>query len=633
MKRAWVWLVLCLIGLNAVAQDDNGGVTPKIDSVMAISPDYMPVSEARLSGSYFMPLQYEVTDTSILHVSDYDPLLKNGTLYQSLGIHSQAHQSIVFDYKRDIDFLMCTLPFPLYYKTQKDLKFYDLETSYTNIAYNYGTTTELTAEHTFSATHVQKFKELEFAGNLSGYRNKGYFMRQETNRMSFDVLLHYHTPNNIYGFNATYIFNRSKNQENGGLSDYRAFSERTRHDSNTVSSLGSFSVLFKNASSYILSHDMLFLQYVNLRDRHNHYYGTVTHTLEYKAVKSTFNDYNLNNDFYQNRYYQSTDTTRDTLRYYTLANTLQWSNFEPLARQSDRNYFIRIAGGVRHEYVNAYMPKYASNNLSIFARTHIRLFRVWDIYGSIAYSFLNYTKNNAIANVGATFALKREWKHYLGFSAHFYRVSPEFIFSLYSGNNNTWEKNWPKENNLKLSAYYTIFGYKLSFNYFMLNNYVHLNEQYIPVMIDKSVSILQLNLDAPVRTSNFKADINLSLQHSTRPEISVPLFAGKVYAAYCFRVFRNKLKIMVGANLMYNTYYYADGYNPLMHQFYHQETVKVGNYLYFDANVTLQVRRLAFFFRAGNIIAGAFGYNYFTTPYYPMQGQNFEVGLTWKFYD
>ena len=59
----------------------------------------------------------------------------------------------------------------------------------------------------------------------------------------------------------------------------------------------------------------------------------------------------------------------------------------------------------------------------------------------------------------------------------------------------------------------------------------------------------------------------------------------------------------------------------------------MGNYLYFDANLTMQVQRIAFFFRAGNIIAGAFGYDYCTTPNYPMQGLNFEVGITWKFYD
>ena len=66
---------------------------------------------------------------------------------------------------------------------------------------------------------------------------------------------------------------------------------------------------------------------------------------------------------------------------------------------------------------------------------------------------------------------------------------------------------------------------------------------------------------------------------------------------------------------------------------YFQERTKTGNYLYFNANITFQVERIDFFFRAGNIIAGAFGYKYFTTPYYPMQGRNFELGITWKFYD
>ena len=34
------------------------------------------------------------------------------------------------------------------------------------------------------------------------------------------------------------------------------------------------------------------------------------------------------------------------MNYYSIVNSLQWSNYEPLSRQSDQNYFFRIAGGI-----------------------------------------------------------------------------------------------------------------------------------------------------------------------------------------------------------------------------------------------------------------------------------------------
>ena len=630
MKRIlgllWV-LILCT--QIVFAQEEGKASEHKIDSAMAISPAYMPVYYAKLPGTFFMPMTYQAIDTTIFYTSEYDQLLKTANLYQTLGINGQAHQSMVYDYRNDIGFSMITLPFPLYFKKQEDLKYYDVKTSYTELAYTYG----ITAENNFHATHAQKFNHVNFVGNLFGYSNKGYFLRQQTNMISLDFILHYQTKRDIYGFTCSYILNQGKFNENGGLSDYHTFADRIAHDTNAVRDLGSFNVVFKDAASQINRHDVLFQQYVNIKDKKDHYYGTISHSFQFNTLKSTFTDQNLNNDFYRDRYYLSTDSTKDTLQYYSIVNTLQWSNYEPLSRQSEKNYFFRIAGGIRHEFVNTKTPRYIGNTYSLFARTQIRLFKVWDIYGSIAYTFNKYNQNDAIANVAATFALKRNWKQFIGLSADFYRVSPDFIYSYYLGNNNSWECHWQKENNLKLSAFYTIFDYKLRFNYFRLNKHVYFNDEFVPVQSEKSISVVQLNLFAPVRINNFKMDINLSLQHSSKPYVSVPLFTGKLYAAYCFRIFKNKLKIHVGGDLMYNTLYYADAYNPLLHQFYHQEKTKVGNYLYFDANITFQVQRIAFFFRAGNIIAGAFGYKYFTTPYYPMQGQNFELGITWKFYD
>lgn len=630
MKRGVIifWaLVLCFTKI--FAQDTEKSSEPKIDSAMAISPAYMPVYYANLPGTFFLPMEYQLIDTTLFYTAHYNHFLKTSNLYQTLGINGQAHQSMIFDYQHDVGFSMIRLPYPLYYKTQEDLKYYDVQTSYTDLQYTYG----ITAENNFHATHAQKFKDVTIVGNLFGYSNKGYFLRQQANMISLDFILHYQTKRNIYGFTCSYIFNRSKLQENGGLSDYHAFADRIAHDTNAVHDLGSFNVLFKNAESKVNTHDLLFQQYVNIKDKKDRYYGTLTHSFQFKFLNSNFNDNNLNNDFYKDRYYLSTDTTRDTLQYYGIINTLQWSNYEPIATQSEKNYFFHIAGGIRHEFINTKIPHYIGNNYSLFARTQIRLFKLWDIFGAFSYSFNKYNQNDAIANVAATFALKRQWKHYIGFAADFYRVSPDFIYSYYLGNNNSWEHDWSKENNLKLSAFYTIFDYKVSFNYFMMNKYHYFNSQYEPVQADKSINVIQLNVFAPLRIKNFKMDVNMSLQHSTQPYISVPLFAGKLYAAYCFRIFKNRLKIHIGGDLMYNTLYYADAYNPIIRQFYHQESTKVGNYLYFDANITLQVQRIAFFFRAGNIIAGAFGYKYFTTPYYPMQGRNFELGITWKFYD
>jgi hypothetical protein len=279
------------------------------------------------------------------------------------------------------------------------------------------------------------------------------------------------------------------------------------------------------------------------------------------------------------------------------------------------------------------MPVVADNSLTVFARTSIRLFKVWEIYGNISYSLFGYTRNDAMARAGFRFSINPKQRHYLGFEASFNRYAPDYLLTNYFGNNNSWNLNWGKQNMFKASAYWTIFDYRVGFNFYNLGRYVYLNSNFEPQQLPKPAQVIQFQVSAPVRTKHFALDAELALQHSTREAITVPLFAGKLSALYTTRIFKKRLRFQVGVDLFYNTRYYADGYNPILHQFFSQRDVLVGNYLYVNAHLALRVKRISFFIRGGNLLAGLFSFHYITTPNYPMQGRNLEFGVNWKFYD
>ncbi|MBO4488417.1 MAG: hypothetical protein J5741_02025 [Bacteroidales bacterium] len=632
MRKSLAYFLVCFCTLclmpDIQAQEDIS--TPK-DSVDAspLSPDFMPVYLSALPSEQYEMLQYKPLDTNMFYTPQTNPLSDPLNLYQSLGIFAQAHKNMIFEYDRQTGFSMITLPFPLYFRKQQDLSYFDVSSSYTKLNYTYG----LATENSFQALHTQKVRQFRFTFDLNGYSNQGYYIHQGANMFTMNVFAHYQTPKNKYGVFVSYLLNHGKYAENGGLTDHHEFADR-QPLSAKVFEYSNYSVLFSNASTLINTHDVFLMQYFNMEGKkQGFYFGTLTHTLQFKQVSSLFYDHNLNNDFYQNQFYINTDTTRDTIQYYSISNALQWSNYRPFDTVSSQHYFFRIAGGVRHEYVGAFMPYYRGNTMTLFARTNIRLFSVWDIFGGISYSFFGYNKNDARASVKATFAISRKNSHYIGFTADFYRVSPDYFYSYYIGNNSLWYNEWPKQNSLKLSAYWTRKEYKLSFNYYMLHHYIFMNSHYVPEMSNSGINVIQLQAQAPVRIHNFAMDVNVALQHSTKSYIAVPLFAGKLSAAYCFRIFKKRLKIQLGGDLMFNTSYYADIYNPLLHQFCHQEEVKVGNYLYLDLHLSFRVKRISFFVRGGNLLAGLMGYHYITTPYYPTQAQNLRIGINWRFYD
>lgn len=622
-------LSVLLPGILALhAQEGNTG-RPAIDTAMAISPDYLPTRFAPNPTVSFNPLEYNNIDTSLIPISEYDPLLRIGNLYQSLGINGQAHKNMVFDLEHPMGFSMITLPYPLYFKKISDLSIYDLKTSFTNIDFSYG----ILNEFSFKATHAQHVRQADFVFNIDGASNKGYFIHQGINRLSLSGLARYEMPNKLYGFLMTYVFNHGKFSENGGLEHCTDFTDRDTRDSSLTNDLSSFPVMFSNAQTLLNTHSLQLINYLNIKDNKGHYFGTFSYTLDFDYLKSNFTDHDLNNLFYANRYYLSTDSTNDSIKYFKVGNSLQWSNYSPMDTIGDQPYFFRFAGGVRHEYANAQNPYYEGNSLILFARTNIRLFKVWELYGDISYSLFGYTQNDAQASVGARFTINKKHRNYIGLETSFGRYSPDYLFSHYSGNNNLWEKEWNKQNVFKANAYWTLFGYTLSAGFYNIGKYVYLDNNFDPVQLEKPVQVLKFQISAPLRTKHFALDANMALQHSTNDAITVPLFAGKLGAVYMTRIFKKKLHFQVGIDLFYNTKYYADGYNPILHQFYAQQYMITGNYLYVNAHLALRVKRISFFVRGGNLIAGLLSFRYITTPGYPMQGRNFEVGVNWKFYD
>lgn len=656
-RNFFLLLVAILQSFSIVAQADHHH--DHDTTHQELSPHFMPVSYTNIEPHYFAPLIYTDVDTSLIYSHYSNDILRVENLYQTLGISGQAHQTINFDYHHDRGFTYINYPYPLLMMQQKDIQYYDLKTTFTRLSYTFG----LGKESIFDAIHTQKIRQVNFGFNLKAFSNPGYFVNQAASYLIGNAFIHYELPSKIYGFRVAYIFNRLKYQENSGLVDGRLDST-TVYDyqaflRNEADAYSNYVFNTEKATSLTTSHDVLLQQYVNLRFKEDGFsLGYLNHSFQYKTYKSKYLDPALDTNRYKELYF-SKDTTADSLQYYHIINTLQWSTFNPYHRVEDKKNFIHVAAGITHEYMedrirrrpfseNIYnktldedsLPKYSSNSFTLFGRTYIRLLSVMDISGAISYTFNGYNNNDAMANATVSWAINRKNEHHLGFTGNFYRVNPDYIYTYYSGNQLRWENELPKQNILQLAAFWCRKQIRFDFNYFYLNKYAYFNQELKPTTLEEPANILQLHFSSPVRIKNFGFNTNLYLQHSDNDIIQVPLFAGKASIYYIFNLFKRKMQIQVQTDLMYNTIYQANGYSPMLRQFYIQENFEVGNFLYLDANLNVRVDRLSFFFRIYNVLAGVLGNNYFTTPYYPMdrfyykkEGVRFQIGINWRFYD
>lgn len=630
---------------NTENDNEGDGIhTHEIDSAMAISPLYLPTSYTALGSTFFKPVVYKDIDTTLDLAGQYDPLIRTENVYQTLGINGQAHKPMNFGFEKEAGFSLITNPYPLYFKTQNDLRYYKLKTSYTQLAFSYGIATE----NTFYATHAQNIRDwAEIVVNLRGYGNSGYFTHQQTNNVIADVLCHFEIPSEIYGFRLSYIINHLKMEENGGLASTEDFL------THSIKKLQGYNMQLYDAKSHVLSHDLMFQQYVNIKSKKKksdngemNHWGTFTHTFQFKQQSYRFYDSPVDSAYYSHIYSLPTDTIHDTMSFYTIANTLQFSTFQPFKEPKNERYFFHFTGGITHEYTRYQSAFYSGNAFIPFAQVHARLFTYLDLHAKIYYTLGNnpkqqerstysgcYQKNDMCFSAAVSARLDKGSQHSVGANFDFYRLSPDFIFTALSNGIQYWNNAWPKQTIISLTPYYQYKDYRVEFSYFMLHNYVYMNEEFTPTLLDSYANILQLHLYAPFRYKGFGVTFNGYLQYSTHQAIAVPVFAGKLDFFYRMNIFKNKAKLQVGFNAAYNTSYYADAYYPLLHQFYHQHEIKTGNYCYLDLYIAIQVQRINIFLKGSHLLSGLMGYKYFTTPDYPMQDRRCSIGISWRFHD
>lgn len=619
----YITILLIFLNINfGNAQETTTQVQP-IDTTKSLSPDYLPVNYAKIGQHHFYPLDFKPIDTNMVEVNHYSKTLQSENIYQTLGIFGQAHQSMIFNFKKEMGFTFIQFPFPLYFKSQNELQLFDLKTSYTKIGYFYG----VSGENSLTLTFAQKIKDFTVSINVLANSNTAYFLHQEIQGLVGDAMVRYETPNKKYGFRASYIINRKENQENSGIADIEEFKEHALEGGYPAYAVNSSNALLK-----ILTHDINLQQYFNISDSKGNYFGTLTHNSQYQRITSNYFDYFDTTALYQLYTFES-DSTFDTLSCYKIVNSIQWSNFSPNSILSSANNFVKLAGGIMHEYFEDSRTYFNFHSFTPFVRGHIRLIKYLDIQGDFSYSFGGYTHNDAIANLNGEWALNRNLNFKVGVNANFYRISPNYNYSYFKSNHFQWNLNWEKQNIAELGAFLTFKKFKASAKIFLLDNFVIFNSDYSPIQLDNFSRVVQFNIYAPFRYKGFGLTANLSLQNASSDSIQVPLFAAKSSVFYIFNIFKRKLRLQLGVDVMFNTTYYANGYSPALYSFYFQDQQKVGNFWYIDANATIRISRLYFFARIGNVISPFQNYNMFTTPNYPMKDFLISVGINWRFHD
>ena len=159
-----------------------------------------------------------------------------------------------------------------------------------------------------------------------------------------------------------------------------------------------------------------------------------------------------------------------------------------------------------------------------------------------------------------------------------------------------------------------------------------------PVYFPFLVNFLILNVAFPFLLVLAVYFLFLIFNTTFKPFIPLPLLC-LYHNLYYHGTWFKALDAQLGADVSYNTSYYAPFFDPAIGQFVLQNTEKVGNYPMIGVYANFFVRsiKLRFFLRYDHLnttfMNGDMRGNYFSIPAYPLNPGMFRAGLAFHFYN
>ena len=653
---------------------------------------HVDIPDSVLQASVFMfhrlPVQVKIFDfshptlspTGVQFSDQLDAL--NSNYYLTVTELGHPHLSVVPSFAATPGLVYKNNLYPGFYKTPERLVFYQVQNPYSLLSYN----SSLDKDYQVHVTHTQNINERwNFALDYHLFSPTGVFSNSSATDHLFDFTTNYYSRDARYQISAGFIWQRMVLGENGGLSNEATFVNKR------ISNMGGVPVMNTRRYSNNKDHTVFVRQSYNTvrqfewyRPIKESYIDTITvhDTLKITAFDSVRGDSITIDSILTSFRYEVKDTIvdYDTIQphdphvyntgvlglelqwdkqkyrcvdstlYNRLTASLYWTN-DAYMDHRWRNP-LKLYGGIRPQiaWLQLNDSLYSSGTirqlaLYPFARVEISPWPATElnIYAEASPNLSEYNLDarlifpfrDSVGNSNQNITLRAVVKAY----------NPELIYQA----QNTLKKS-PYTIDLKpvgirkIEADYVLgdllqvnlaaqhIGHNIWFEQHTLSDST---TTLLPHQAEGSALLLQgrVNLNLKI-TRWLHYDMQQHLQYSSdQDQIRVPFFASKNSIYADFKLFNNVLHTQVGTDIRYHSAFKADGYDPVVGMFFRQNEVEIGNYLWADFFVNIQVKRASIYAKAAHLNSFIEEHSFFILPHYPSKQFGFFFGITWKFFD
>ncbi len=637
-------------------------------------------------------IHYRYLDSSRLNNMDSDILdfgrkIPRPSSWINLGNIGTPARDLVFSPRMQSGWDPGLHSYDLYTFKVDETKFYNTTKPYTELGYLLASKAEQVID-VFHAHNIGPYFNFAFEYRL--INAPGTFQNQNTNHNNYRLSSWYQAHNKRYQNFFVLVDSKLEASENGGLQNPTALESPSYNNQQTIpvklgnnllaasgnpfapvittgSKYSTMTLMFRQQydlgqkDSIVTDTSVIPLFYPRVRLEHTLTYSTYNYRFIVYTVPGT---YSLNSTYYQNYGLDyigvpqvGTGLVPDSFyrqdKWRVISNDFSIYQF-PDAKNPQQ--FVKLGATVeliKGNFDTASLfdaslifPKAAISTYNVFGHAEYRnktRNQKWDIeaYGKLYFNGLNAGDYNAYIS------LKRLISRQVGyFQGGFENVNrtPSFIFDKRSAfNYDTLPHNFGKENTTHIFASLDQPQHMMSVtgSYYLLSNYSLISNYYKESQASALFNILQITLKKQFtlyRHWKWRTQTTFQQVAGSSP-VHVPLLVSFNQVGYDGNFGFQNLLLSFGTEIRYISAYKADGYSPLMGQFFSQgdSTIRqhvpdVAFYLH------LRVRSFTAYVRLEGLNALAFspkgfGFynNNFVAPGYPSPGMVIRFGFIWGF--
>jgi len=581
------------------------------------------------------------TDSSLLHVHQYDPTRRRADDYGHLGIVGTAHYPLVYRSRQRRGLDLGWHQYDLYHNFGNTANYYRLERPFTNLYFMQGGEQR---DNIVGAEFSRNFADgLNYMIDYQAITQEAQplqYPNQQNQTRSLVTGMWWHSKNGRYDGFLSYAANTTNSQDNGGVI---ALGERGEYNS----PLNADVFLEDGLSRYALR-EIMYTQHYRFGGQtdstgQGRRAFSLSHQLDYDQNTYRFSDERTRSDdsFYLlfTQLLDEVDTrgVRYFVQHRSLANSFRLSTFKLQSdvRTAERQQRDLLEVGLSHQYHQVGLEPIDTvvNNLLLTGKIGLRAGKRLRLHADGQLALFDQRGDFRLhGELALDLGKAGQWLLHLTNQLY----SPTLLQDrFYLLQRKVWDNDFSKtlETNAGLTYQLPAFGFEVSGNYHLINKLIYYDTSGLPQQASGVSNVLQLAVQKDFRFGHFVFSNRLVLQQAPSEVLRMPTLFGKHSFFYTGRWFK-VLQVQTGLDLRYVSDFYPYYYNPFVGQFQLQDRREATFVPNLDLYFTMRVSTFRAFAKMENINTfWAPNDRLVLTAYYPYPAAGFRFGLIWRMLD